>query len=103
MSNHTKIIEVLKDLTQTDLIGLYNDYCDSNQYDDLIKHIDTTEYPIDNKDMASMNDTLYIINGLGKVVTFSHTDDVASPLDYSDLATWLEDNDLLDKYDIEVD
>ena len=102
MSNHSKIVTELKGLTQSSLIALHNDYCESNQYYDFIKDIDATEYNISHEEMNSMNDTLFIINGLGKTVTFSHADDTESPLDYDDLAKWLDGNDLLEKYDIEI-
>ncbi|WP_339343385.1 hypothetical protein [uncultured Psychrobacter sp.] len=103
MSNHTKIVEALKDLSQKEVIYVYNDYCDKNQYDESICVIAAGDFEVKESDMSSMNDTHYYVNGLGKAITFSHTDDVNSPLNYEELATWLENNDLLDKYDIEVD
>ena len=103
MSTHSKIIAELKSLSSSTLIGIYNDYCEKNQYDDFIKDIDSTEYKISHDEMSSMNDTLYIINGRGKVVTFSHVNDADSPFDYSDVATWIENNDLAEKYNIIID
>ena len=103
MSDHNEIIVALKGLTQSDLIGLCNDYFDSLFYNNFIKNIDAADRHITYEEMNSINDTYYYVNSLGKVVTFSHVGAANSPIGYNELAKWLKDNDLLDKYEIEIE
>ena len=104
MTTYNKIKSALKDESQKTLIAIHNDYCDANSYfDDIIKDVDAAEPAISHKDMASMNDTHYCYRGDGKVITFSNTGDMQSPLDFDDLAKWIESNDLSEKYGIDID
>lgn len=109
-----QVIEQLTDLADYELIAIHNDYCEVNN--DSYSHI------IDNDDEAvdSMFDSpseamraarfgdynhshnYFILNGYANLVSFNYTSDDNSPIDISELAQWLINEDKLSEYDISV-
>lgn len=109
-----QVIEQLTDLADYELIAIHNDYCKANN--DSYSHI------IDNDNAAidSMFDSpseairaaifgdynsahnYFILDGYANLVSFNYASDDNSPIDISELAQWLIDEDKLSEYDITV-
>jgi hypothetical protein len=94
-------IEQLKDLEDTTLIQLWNDYCqENNMYDDTIYENDedflNTFTPLEVAQRVSYGEyqyrDMYVkFNGYGNFVSFTYTSDVYSHIDFDELLKWLKE------------
>ena len=104
-----KIVDILKDMDDSDLIALWNEYCDSCNYmDDRIYNMEdmneicNVEYMVGNNRTTlelidriqidfrrfDTNDDYFFINGYGHYISFNSLEyaDEGCPLDYDTLA-----------------
>lgn len=115
MFNLEKIKEAITDLDNSDMVALWNDYCEANNYyDDYIEYNDIDELlygckPSEvlsriDKDKYDQNDRYCAIDGWGEYVSFDYVDDSDSPFDLDSVAQWIYNNedacDYLDEDDI---
>lgn len=111
----SQVIEQLNNLEDYELIAIHNDYCEVNNdsYNHIIDNDD--DEAIDNMFntpseaiiAASFGDYnhshyYFILNGYGNLVSFNYITDDNCPIDTSELAQWLIDEDKLGDYDITV-
>ena len=104
MFNIEKIKEAITDLTDGEMVALWNDYCEANNYyDDYIEYNDIDELlyglkPSEvlsriDKDKYDQNDRYCSIDGWGEYVSFDYVDDSNSPFDLDSLAQWIYENE----------
>lgn len=110
----SQVINQLTDLADYELIAIHNDYCEVNN--DSYNHIIDN----DNEAIDSMFDSpseairaaifgdyhsshnYFILDGYANLVSFNYASDDNCPIDISELAQWLIDEDKLGEYDITV-
>lgn len=108
-----QIKEQIEKLTNSELVNLWNEYCDrDNRQDNIIYTLDDCTLdsifvnPSDViKHMGVFNyyDDYFTFNGYGNMCSFSNVFDTYSPFCIGDICDWLEDNpDVADEYDIEL-
>lgn len=108
----SQVIEQLKDLDNDDTIAIYNDYANENGYELIFDNDeqtlnDTFLTPYDairqtnNKDYKD-HENYFTFNGYGHAVSFDYRLSENSPIDISELAEWLINEDRLADYDITV-
>ena len=104
MFNIEKIKEAITDLTNDEMVALWNDYCEANNYyDDYIEYNDIDELlyglkPSEvlnriDKDKYDQDDKYCSIGGWGEYVSFDYVDDNGSPFDLESLAQWIYENE----------
>lgn len=84
-----------------DLVSLWNDFCDGDDYihqgvEDMAElYSDPASFgrAIFFGDVQNWLDDYACFNGYGNIVTFNYWDDKNSPIDLDLLAEWLEEND----------
>lgn len=112
-SINTQVTGQLDQLSTDELVNIYNDYAIANGYE-VIHNLDenTINELYDNPWQAlydsnhkafNDNDYFFTYNGYGHMVTFSNEDDENSPISTSDIATWIEGDELFTEYNIEID
>lgn len=104
MFNLEKIEAEILNLDTDDMRGLWNEYCESNNYyDDFIEYNDPDELfygykpseildRIDMKDY-SQSDKYCAVDGWGEYVSFDYINDNNSPFDLDSLAQWVYENE----------
>lgn len=109
-----QVIEQLTYLADYELIAIHNDYCEVNNdgYSHIIDNDDEAidsmfDSPSEAMRAASFGDynhshNYFILNGYANLVSFNYTSDDNSPIDISELAQWLINEDKLSEYDISV-
>ena len=107
-----QVIEQLKQYATSDLIEIYNDYADMNRYERIYDNdedtINTlfdrawTAISLSNHDGYRDNDDYFTYNGYGLMSSFNYLSDDNNPIDISELAQWLINEDKLVDYDITV-
>lgn len=109
----SQVIEQLENKLFCDLVMDYNDMADAYNYEMIYNNDEQTlnDYftnPYDairqtNHEGYNDNDDYFIVNGYGHLNSFSYSLDASGcPIDTSELAQWIIDNDSYDEYDIEV-
>lgn len=104
MFNLEKIKDAITDLDNSDKVGLWNEYCESNNYyDDRIEYNDIDELlcgldpseVINKIDLENYkeSDRYCAVDGWDEYVSFDYVDDDNSPFDLSLLAQWIYDNE----------
>lgn len=104
MFNLEKIKEAITDLDDSDMVALWNDYCEANNYyDDYIEYNDIDELcyglkPSEvlnriDKDKYNQYDRYCSIDGWGEYVSFDYADSDESPFDLDSVAQWIYDNE----------
>ena len=104
MFNIDKIKEAITDLDDGDMVALWNDYCESNNYyDDYIEYNDIDELlygrkPSEvlesvDKNNYGQSDKYCVVDGWGEYVSFDYADADNSPFDLDSLAQWIYDNE----------
>ena len=107
-----QVIEVITDMDNDDTISIYNDYANCNGYELIfnndehtINDLFLTPYDAirqtNNKDYKDHED-YFTFNGYGHAVSFDYRLSDNSPIDISELAQWLINEDKLSEYDITV-
>lgn len=109
-----QVISQLTELADYEIIAIHNDYCEANN--DSYNHIIDN----DNEAIDSMFDSpsdairaatfgnynsshnYFILDGYANLVSFNYASDDNSPIDVSELAEWLVNEDKLADYDITV-
>ena len=108
----SQVIEVITDMSIDETIALYNDYANHNGYDMIFDNDEQTINDLfwkpydavrqtNNKDYND-NDSYFTFNGYGHAVSFDHRLSDNSPIDISELAQWLINEDKLSEYNITV-
>lgn len=109
-----QVIEQLEDLLFCDLVMTYNDYASHNGYDmiydndeNTINEMYTNAYDavrVTNHKGYNDNDDYFTYDGYGLMSSFSYhpIQDDNCPIDISELAQWLINEDKLADYDITV-
>lgn len=105
-------IKQLKAMSDSSLISIYNEYASNNSYetifdnddDNINTFFDCPHEAVKSAFYGDYNPSHYyfIFNGYGNLASFSYTTDDNCPIDFSELAQWVIDNDLFSEYDIEV-
>ena len=104
MFNIDKIKEAITNLNESNMVGLWNEYCEANNYyDDYIEYNDIDELLYGCKpsevlsriDMRNYNDfdDYCSYDGYGCLYSFNYVDDSDSPLDVEALAQWIYENE----------
>ena len=104
MFNLDKIKEAITDLDNDDMVALWNEYCEANNYyDDYIENNDIDELFYGCKPSEVLNkidtnkynqdDNYCAVDGWGEYVSFDYADDDDSPFDLDSLAQWVYDNE----------
>lgn len=105
-------IEILKDQLQNlddgDLLRIWNDWCENCHYEPIQKLTTETLVEHFNNDLGkfllehyngcvyfNLDHEYFTIDGYGHIETFDYLED---KVDYDDLADWIDNNDLYDKY-----
>lgn len=107
-----EVIEQLKQFDTSGLIETYNDYADKNSYESIYHNNEDTinclfynawtAISLSNHDGYKDNDDYFSYNGYGLMSSFNYITDDNCPIDISELAQWLIDEDKLGDYDITV-
>ncbi len=110
----TQVIEQLEDLLFCDLVMTYNDYASANNYEMIhdndeenINTLFNTPYEAAQAVVYGKynpNDDYVMLDGYSNVISFSYQliQDDNCPIDVSELAQWLINEDKLADYDITV-
>jgi hypothetical protein len=104
MFNIDKIKEAITDLNESDMLELWNAYCEANNYyDDYIEWNDIDELlygckPSEVLDKIDMNnycqsDRYCVVDGWGEYISFDYVEADGSPFDLDSLAQWIYDNE----------
>lgn len=107
-----QVIEIITDMNNDDTIAIYNDYASHNGYDMIfdndehtINDLFLTPYDAirqtNNKDYRD-HENYFTFNGYGHAISFDYRLSENSPIDISELAEWLINEDRLADYDITV-
>lgn len=104
MFNLEKIKEAIDNLDDSEMVALWNEYCEANNYyDDYIEWNDIDELlygckpsevldKVDNNNY-SQSDKYCVVDGWGEYVSFDYADADNSPFDLDSLAQWIYDNE----------
>lgn len=110
----SQVINQLTDLADYEIIAIHNDYCEANNdsYNHIIDNDDEAidsmfDSPSEAMRAARLGDynhshNYFILDGYTDLVSFNYTTDDNSPIDTSELAQWLINEDKLAEYDITV-
>ena len=114
-----KIKEAIEDLTNSEKVNMWNQYCENNSYyDEYIEYNDPNSFMcglepeeiirrIDKEGNYSLSDDYCIIDGSGEYVSFDYIDDDSSPFDIDELANYVYNNEdsmgYLDEDELEVE
>lgn len=104
MFNIDKIKDAITDLDDSDMVALWNYYCEANNYyDDRIEYNDIDELLYGLKPSAVLNivdkneydqyDRYCAYDDYGELYSFDYADDSGSPFDLDSLAQWIYDNE----------
>lgn len=104
MFNIDKIKEAILDLDSDDMVALWNDYCEANNYyDDYIEYNDIDELLYGCKPSEVLNrvdkenynesDRYCSYDGYGELYSFDYADCDGSPFDLDTVAQWIYDNE----------
>lgn len=107
-----QVIEVITDMDNDDTISIYNDYANCNGYELIFDNDEGTINDLflspydairqtNNKDYKD-HENYFTFNGYGHAVSFDYRLSDNSPIDISELAQWLINEDKLSDYDITV-
>lgn len=104
MFNIDKIKEEIKRLNDSNMVALWNEYCDANSYyGDYIEYNDIDELlygckpsevlsKIDSKNY-NVSDEYCVWDGWGELYSFDYADCDESPFDLDSLAQWIYENE----------
>ena len=109
-----QVINQITDLADYEIIAIHNDYCAANN--DSYNHIiDNDNEAIDSMFNSpsegiraaifgnyNSSHNYFILDGYANLVSFNYASDDNSPIDISELAQWLVNEDRLAEYDITV-
>ena len=103
MFNLEKIKEAITDLNDSDMVALWNEYCEANNYyDDCIEYNDVDEllYGLKPSEILNRVDKNYdqydrycAYDGWGELYSFDYADCDESPFDLDSVAQWIYDNE----------
>ena len=108
----SQVIEQLNRLSTDELVNLYIEYASDNGYENIYNLDESTINELYNSPWQALYDSnhkdfndrdyFFTYNGNGHMVSFSNEDDSNCPIDISELAQWLINEDKLSEYHITV-
>lgn len=108
----TQVIEQLNRLSTDELVNLYIEYANDNNYETIYNLDESTINDIYTSPWQALYDSnhknfndrdyFFTYNGNGHMVSFSNEEDSNCPIDISELAQWLISEDKLVDYNITV-
>ena len=114
MTRYEKIKEAIESMSDSEIVYLYNDYCDAAHYEDCqvytMDDLDEIMYSTKPWEVLRMAfygdfrpcDNYFYFNGCGNLESFDYADSGNSPIDVGDIAAWIDDNeDALNNDDIQ--
>ena len=107
-----QVIEQLNELNNDDTIDIYNKYADAMSYERIYDNDEMTlnevfSTPYDaikqtNNFLYKDHENYFTFNGYGHAISFDYRLCDNSPIDIEELAQWLLNEDILDRYNITV-
>ena len=107
-----QVINQLEGMQDTAIINIYQAYADENRYKDIHDLSQDTINDLfesawdavakSNHKGFNDNDSYFVFNGYGLMSSFNYLTDDNCPIDISELAQWIIDNESYSEYDIEV-